>query len=67
MFEETRQFKVVVNDEGQYSLWPADRICAPGWREDGMRGERDECLSHIRAVWTDMRPASLRRAHAAEG
>jgi MbtH protein len=27
----------------------------------GVRGQKAECLAHIETVWTDMRPASLRR------
>jgi MbtH protein len=60
LFESVSVFKVVVNDEEQYSIWPEDRENAPGWRDEGTTGTREECLEHIRAVWTDMRPLSLR-------
>jgi MbtH protein len=53
--------KVVVNDEEQYSIWPADRENAAGWRDAGKTGTKEECLSWIKETWTDMRPASLRR------
>ncbi|MBO4204431.1 MbtH family protein [Micromonospora echinofusca] len=59
--QESELFKVVVNDEEQYSLWPVHRTPPNGWREDGASGTRDECLDHIRNVWQDMRPLSLRR------
>ncbi len=59
---EQPTFRVVLNDEEQYSIWPADRELPAGWREEGRRGTREECLSHIEEVWTDMRPASVRRA-----
>jgi MbtH protein len=62
LFEGISTFVVVVNAEEQYSIWPADRELPPGWRADGTRGSRDECLRHIALVWTDMRPLSLRRA-----
>jgi MbtH protein len=52
--------KVVVNDEAQYSIWPADRENAPGWRDAGKTGSREECLAWVNEKWTDMRPASLR-------
>jgi MbtH protein len=58
---ETRQFAVVVNDEEQYSIWPAGRDLPAGWRLDGFTGTEDECLAYIDEIWTDMRPASLRR------
>ena len=62
MFETTQSFKVVVNDECQFSLWPADRVCPGGWREEGTRGPRETCLEHIKSAWRDMSPLSLRRA-----
>lgn len=57
---------VVVNDEGQYSIWPATRALPPGWREEGTRGSREECLARVEEIWTDMRPLSLRRALGAD-
>jgi MbtH protein len=53
--------RVVVNDEDQYSVWPDGRDIPDGWRAEGFAGGRQECLNHIDAVWTDMRPRSLRR------
>jgi MbtH protein len=55
-----RRYKVVVNAEEQYSIWPEGRQNAPGWTDEGKNGTRAECLAHIQAVWTDLRPASLR-------
>ncbi|GAA3040179.1 MbtH family protein [Actinokineospora globicatena] len=52
---------VVINDEEQYSIWPSSKEIPAGWRGEGTAGTRDECLAHIRTVWTDMRPKSLRR------
>lgn len=54
-------FRVVVNHEEQYSIWPDHRAVPDGWREAGFSGKRAECLVHIEEVWTDMRPLSLRR------
>jgi MbtH protein len=53
-------YLVVVNDEEQYSIWPAGRDMPPGWRGDGFSGPEAACLAHIDEVWTDMRPLSLR-------
>jgi MbtH protein len=55
-------FKVVLNDEEQYSIWAADRPNPAGWRDEGFAGTKEECLAHIEEVWTDMRPKSLRIA-----
>ncbi|GAA3036927.1 antibiotic synthesis protein MbtH [Streptomyces sp. NRRL B-1568] len=62
-------YLVVLNDEEQYSIWWADREMPNGWRAEGTRGTKEECLAHIDEVWTDMRPLSLRRrmAEAAAG
>jgi MbtH protein len=54
-------YKVVVNHEEQYSIWPADRENPLGWRDAGKTGEKTECLAYIKEVWTDMRPLSLRK------
>jgi MbtH protein len=59
--QETRPHAVVVNDEEQYSIWPVQRELPTGWRRDGYAGTEEECLAYIDEVWTDMRPASLRR------
>jgi MbtH protein len=58
---DTRLYRVVRNDEEQYSIWWHDRPLPAGWHADGPEGSRDECLSRIGRLWTDMRPASLRR------
>jgi MbtH protein len=55
-----RMYQVVVNDEEQYSLWPAGRPLPAGWRAEGVEGTEDECAAHIDRVWVDMRPLSLR-------
>lgn len=57
---ENTSYKVVVNHEEQYSIWPAERTNAPGWRDAGKSGTRAECLAYIEEVWTDMRPLSIR-------
>lgn len=59
--QTSQQFKVVLNHEEQYSIWPAGRENPPGWRDEGKMGMKQECLEHIKEVWTDMRPLSLRK------
>ena len=58
---ERTVYKVVVNHEEQYSIWPADRAAPKGWKDEGTTGSQAEVQDHIRKVWTDMRPLSLRR------
>jgi MbtH protein len=54
------RYRVVVNDEEQYSIWPEHKHAAPGWRDAGFVGGREECLGYIERVWPDIRPRSLR-------
>jgi MbtH protein len=54
-------YKVVVNHEEQYSIWPSDRENPLGWNDVGKVGPKSECLAYIKEVWTDMRPLSLRK------
>jgi MbtH protein len=58
--EDTR-FRVVVNHEEQYSIWPDYKDLPNGWRDVGKLGNKQECLKYIDEVWTDMRPLSLRK------
>ncbi|WP_321335965.1 MbtH family NRPS accessory protein [Breoghania sp.] len=57
-------YRVVLNHEEQYSIWPADREIPEGWRAEGFEGKKAACLEHIDEVWTDMRPLSLRKSMA---
>ena len=59
--EDTTIYKVVVNHEEQYSIWPAERENPNGWKDAGKSGLKDECLAYVKEVWTDMRPLSLRK------
>lgn len=58
---DTRQYRVVVNGEEQYSISFLDAPNALGWRDEGTSGTKAECLAHIGKIWTDMRPLSLRK------
>jgi MbtH protein len=59
--EDDQIYRVVVNHEEQYSIWPAYRDLPLGWRDAGKSGLKNECLQYIEEVWTDMRPLSLRK------
>jgi MbtH protein len=60
--DDNGEYLVLVNEEQQYSLWPAFRDVPAGWSVVHPRGKRKECLSWIEANWTDMRPRSLVKA-----
>ena len=64
--EDDTIYKVVVNHEEQYSIWPNDRELPLGWKADGTSGTKAECLAYIQSVWTDMRPLSLRHKRVEE-
>ncbi|WP_156753720.1 MbtH family protein [Actinokineospora pegani] len=59
--DENGSFHVLVNAEGQYSLWPAFAEVPQGWDVVIGPEARQVCLDHIERVWTDMRPLSLVR------
>jgi MbtH protein len=59
--EDKTIYKVVVNHEGQYSIWLAYQENPFGWKDAGKSGSKTECLVYIKEVWTDMRPLSLRK------
>jgi MbtH protein len=60
--DENGRFYVLVNDEGQYSLWPAFVPIPSGWQVVFGKNGRAECMEYVDQNWTDMRPASLRAA-----
>jgi MbtH protein len=60
--QDDRTYKVVLNHEEQYSIWPVERANPLGWRDGGPSGTKAECLAFIKEAWTDMRPLSLRRS-----
>ena len=57
--DENGVFYALVNDEGQYSLWPTFAEVPAGWTIEHGPESRSSCLEHIERSWTDMRPRSL--------
>lgn len=55
---ENGVFGVLVNAEGEHSLWPDFAAIPDGWRKVH-NGSRDDCLEYVREHWTDMRPKSV--------
>lgn len=54
-------FRVLVNHEEQYSLWPEWKSIPSGWKDTGILGDKPACLDYVEKTWTDMRPLSLRK------
>lgn len=63
--DKNASFQVLVNDEGQHSLWPAFIAVPAGWQVALAATDRDACNAFIEANWQDMRPRSLVAAGAA--
>jgi uncharacterized protein YbdZ (MbtH family) len=59
--EEDSLYHVVVNEEEQYSIWPAFKVIPKGWQPVGVCATKESCLAHIKEIWVDMRPLSLRK------
>ncbi len=59
--DENGTYHVLVNDEGQHSLWPHFVDVPEGWQVVLEGRSRKECLDHIEENWTDLRPLSLVR------
>jgi MbtH protein len=57
--DENGVYHVLVNDEGQHSLWPSFRDVPQGWKIVHKSDTRAACLAFIEKNWTDMRPRSL--------
>ncbi|MGC1676243.1 MAG: MbtH family protein [Candidatus Binataceae bacterium] len=60
--DDSTIYKVVLNHEEQYSIWPVGKMNPLGWTDAGKTGSKTECLAYVKEVWTDMRPLSLRKA-----
>jgi MbtH protein len=65
--DENAAYRVLVNDEGQHSLWPESTAVPAGWTVAVTAAPRSECLAYIERTWIDMRPLSLVRAEAETG
>jgi len=60
-------YRVLVNHEGQHSLWPAAQPVPDGWTVAHDTDSRPACLEYIETNWTDMRPKSLIQAQGELG
>lgn len=59
-FEDKEQpYLALVNDEGQFSLWPGFAEIPAGWTVAHGPDGREACLAYVNQEWTDMRPKSL--------
>ncbi len=61
-FEPFKEYRVVINIEDQYSIWPTCKKVPLGWRDVGKLGDKQDCLAYVKEIWIDMRPRSLKEA-----
>jgi len=59
--DDARVYRVVVNQEEQYSIWPVEKQSPFGWIDTGISGTKQDCIRFIQEVWADMTPSSLRQ------
>ncbi|MEV6475086.1 MbtH family protein [Streptomyces sp. NPDC051657] len=64
--DEDGAYLVLVNDEGQHSLWPAFAEVPSGWAVAHPEDSRQACLDYVERNWTDLRPKSLIESMAAD-
>lgn len=57
--DESATYHVLINDEGQHSLWPTFAEIPAGWYKMHGPDHRQACLDYVDSHWTDMRPRSL--------
>lgn len=60
MSKDEKEYFVVQNKEGQFSIWPSEKELPLGWNKEEVNGSKEECLNYIEKIWTDMRPLSIR-------
>ena len=65
--DDTQSYLALINEEGQYSLWPVFAAIPKGWQVACGPDSRQSCLDHITLHWVDMRPNSLVAAMEAGG
>ena len=58
------QYIVLINEEHQYSLWPAAMDIPSGWSVALSAADRQTCMNYIAANWQDLRPRSIRQQTA---
>ncbi|MDY0393213.1 MbtH family protein [Virgibacillus halophilus] len=51
---------VLVNEEGQHSLWPSFINVPHGWKKIYGAADRQACLAYIRDHWHNLMPNSLK-------
>ncbi|TCP69853.1 MbtH family protein [Baia soyae] len=60
--EQSGTFFVLLNEEGQYSLWPSWIEVPAGWKVVYGKDQKDNCLAYINEEWKSLIPTQLIKA-----
>ncbi|QOV11496.1 MbtH family protein [Viridibacillus arvi] len=60
-------YNVLINEEGQHSLWPSFLVIPEGWSVIYSEESRQDCLEYINKNWTDLQPKSLKLVASSDG
>ncbi|KOO51013.1 MbtH family protein [Viridibacillus arvi] len=60
-------YNVLINEEGQHSLWPSFLVIPEGWSIIYWEESRQDCLEYINKNWTDLQPKSLKLVASSDG
>jgi MbtH protein len=52
--DDTIQHQVLVNEEGQYSLWPSFAEVPAGWIVAHGPADRTDCLDYVDRTWVGL-------------
>ncbi|WP_327110319.1 MbtH family NRPS accessory protein [Nocardia sp. NBC_01730] len=64
--DDAAKFYVLINEEGEHSLWPVVAAAPGGWTIAYGAADRKSCLRYVETHWVDMRPKSLIEAMSNE-
>jgi MbtH protein len=63
--EDTTTYRVLISETSKaYSILPDNKRPPDGWKGEGFRGCKEECLKYIQRAWVDMRLLNLREIEA---
>jgi len=51
--DDTQTFKILIDSNKKYQIWPLNKKNPIGWNKVGKTGSKKECLKYIEEVWTD--------------
>lgn len=57
-------FRVLIDEEEQYAIWPERKVIPDGWTDIGVLGCKQDCLDHVDLAWLELCPLS--RTHFME-